>query len=87
MLRIKFPTKTKWTHMFIYFRSGGRGPQTFGIVISSEVLFKYELEPPSSTPGGDRHMHPRIFCRKLNSKQPLFKAFFDGMRIFVSVES
>ncbi len=39
----------------------------------------------SSTPAGDRHMHPVTFCTKFNSKQLLFEAFFDIMRIFGSV--
>ncbi len=47
--------------MSIYLRSGGMGLQTFGIVISSKVLFEYELEPPNSTPVVDRCVPTEFF--------------------------
>ncbi len=47
--------------MSIYRRSGSRGLQTFGTVISSEVLFEYELESPSFTLGGDKTYAPPSF--------------------------
>ncbi len=35
---------------------------------------------------GNRHMRPLCFCTKLNSEQLLFKALFDVMNIFGSIE-
>ncbi len=56
------------------------GLHTFGIVISSKVLFEYKLELPNSTPVGRvgeigicAHS---LFCTKFNFEQPLFEAFF-----------
>ncbi len=34
------------------------------------------LDPSSSTPGRNRHMHPLTFCGKFHSQQLLFKSFF-----------
>ncbi len=44
------------------------------------------LEPPSSTPNGDRHMCPLSFCPKFNAQQLLFKASFNTIRIFGCIE-
>ncbi len=40
----------------------------------------------SSTPGGDKHVRQRIFCRKWNSQQLLFQDFFHIIGISGSVE-
>ncbi len=44
------------------------------------------FEPPSSTTGGDRHMHSRTLRTKFNSEQLLFEDFLVVMRIFGSVQ-
>ncbi len=44
------------------------------------------FEPPSSTPGGDRHECPLTFCTKFSSQQLLFEQFFDIIFNFGSVQ-
>ncbi len=49
--------------------------------------FQMSRKPPSSTPGGDRHIcAQRLFCRECNSEQLLFEAFFDIVGNFGRVE-
>ncbi len=40
----------------------------------------------SSVPVGDRHMHARLFCTKLNPEQLLFEAIFDTC-VFLAASS
>ncbi len=43
------------------------------------------LDTPSSTSGGDKDTHPRIFCRKFHFEQLLIEAFFDIIGTFGSI--
>ncbi len=40
------------------------------------------MEPPSSTPGGDRHIRRLTFCTKLHSEQFLIEEIFDAIPLF-----
>ncbi len=42
------------------------------------IIFQWwqSLEAPSFTPGGDRRMHPLIFCTEFHAQQLLFGTFF-----------
>ncbi len=53
------------------------------------VIFEtwQSLEPDSSIPRGDKRVRRLSFCRKFNSQQLLFDAFFDIIRIFGSIQS
>ncbi len=44
------------------------------------------LKSPSSTPGRNRYVPYRVFCRKFNSQELLFDAFFDIIGNFGRVE-
>ncbi len=74
MFRIPFPIKTKWEHMCTYLRSGGRGLQTFGIVISLKVLFEYKLGHPSST--GEWYAPTEFFIGNWIRNNFYFNLFF-----------
>ncbi len=53
------------------------------------IILWTSFEPPSSNPGGDRHIicARQFFGTKFTSEQLLFETFFDAIRIFGSVES
>ncbi len=50
---------------------------------SSITLIANLLQLPNSTPGGNRHMRSLNFCRKFNSRQLLFEAFFLHYQYFL----
>ncbi len=58
----------------------------FSVFVHDNILKMAIFEAPSSTPEGDRHAHPLIFCSVFNDEQLLFEAFSHIMRIFGSVE-
>ncbi len=66
-------------HFLIIGNFGSMGPEsetTFPFQYNIIFEIYQSLEAPSSTPGGDRHVPPLIFCTKFNSEQLLFEEFF-----------
>ncbi len=73
------------------------GMRNFGIVESQiecmlpflkNIIFQahQSFESPSSTLGRDRRLRSRTFLFKIQFRTTFIRTFFDGMRIFVSVE-